>query len=181
MKRLSKNRLGYIVFLFCCVFHLSLFQYNKANAQKGYSINLKSDIKGLKFNTYSNRFISIDSIADADGNILTQIINELKDLQLNKFPGTYFLFKVGYYQVDTTDAIKNEKVFLNIKDLLKKSKSINTTLVDINCQDIFSLNTQVWEYEKAIKGSLSSSIFISVYKSRNKITKMKHKAKCYLQ
>lgn len=173
--------MGNIVFLFCCVFHLSLLQYNKANAQQGYLINLKPDIQDLKFNTYSNRFISIDSIADGDGNILTHIINELKDLELNKFSGTYFLFKVGCYQADTTVAIKNEKVFLNVKELLKKSKSKNTTLVDINCQDIFSLNTQVREYEKATKGSLSSSIYISVYKSKNKITRMKHKAKCYLQ
>jgi hypothetical protein len=181
MKKMSKNRLGYIVILFGCLFHLSFFQHTKAYAQQGYFINLKSDIKDLKFNTNSIRFIPIDSIADADCNILNQIINELSDLQLNKFPRTYFLFKVGYYQVDTTDTIKNEKIFLKMKALLKKNKSKNTTLVDINCQDIFSLNSEVWEYEKLIKSTLSSSIFISVYKSRNKITKMKHKTKCYLQ
>jgi hypothetical protein len=181
MQRLGKNKLGYIVFLFCCICYLTLFHYNTANAQQGYSINLKYDIRDLKFNTHSIRFIPIDSIADEDGNILSQIINELKDLKLNKFPGTYFLFKVGYYQADTVVAIKSEQVFLNMKTLLKKRKSKNTTLVDINCQDIFSLNTEVRDYEKAIKGSLSSSIYISVYKSKNKISRMKHKAKCYLE
>lgn len=181
MKKQTQNRFKNIIYLVCCVLFLTVFQSSIVKAQKTYSINLDSDVQNLKLNIYSDRFIPIDSIADKDGNIFIGIINELKHLQLSKYEEIHFLLKVGYYIRDTSDEMKCEKVFSNIKDYLAQSKSKTTTLIDINCQDILSLNSEAREYQNSINTLLPNSIYISLYKSNSMIAKMRDRAKCYLR
>jgi hypothetical protein len=149
-------------------------------AQSRYTMNLSNDFRNLGLNSYSLRFVPIDSILDEGNEIKRNIVKELREIKKlcrNKF---YYRIKIGLYQSDTVGQKMNSKLFLKVKKYLNNISSNRIIIIDANCQSVSSVRGDAFRYEEKVGSKLKSSFYFNLYKSRSRISYKSYKKSCFL-